>query len=242
MWQTRSTETMLPEKGWNRRHCTAALAGMALVGLSLGAAAQDRALPNAGSPSAPARTSPSSTLLVLGDSLSAEYGLPRGSGWVTLLGQRLNQSHPGWQVVNASISGDTTSGGRTRLPALLARHQPRLVILELGGNDALRGLSLQQTREHLQAMVQASRAAGAKVLLLGMQMPPNYGADHAARFAALYREVAQQFHVGLVPFFLSAIADKPDIAEWFQADRIHPTVKAQPLMLDTVWPELKKLL
>jgi acyl-CoA thioesterase-1 len=145
-------------------------------------------------------------------------------------------------VANASISGETTSGGRTRLPALLTRHQPRLVIIELGGNDALRGLSLQQTREHLHAMVQASRKAGAKVLLLGMQMPPNYGADHAARFAALYRDVSQEFKVGLVPFFLSAIADKPDLAEWFQADRIHPTVKSQPLMLDTVWPELKKLL
>ena len=182
------------------------------------------------------------TMLVLGDSLSAEYGLPRGSGWVTLMGQRLDKSHPGWQVVNASISGETTSGGRARLPALLGKHHPRLVIIELGGNDALRGLSLQQTREQLQAMVQASLSAGAKVLLLGMQMPPNYGADHAARFAALYRDVAQQFKVGLVPFFLSAIADKLDIAEWFQADRIHPTVKSQPLMLDTVWPELKKLL
>lgn len=233
---------MLPEKGWNRRHCTAALAGMALVGLSIGAAAQDRAVTQPASTPTPTRSGPASTLLVLGDSLSAEYGLPRGSGWVTLLGQRLNTSHPGWQVVNASISGETTSGGRTRLTALLKQHHPRLVIIELGGNDALRGLSLQQTREHLQAMVQACLSAGAKVLLLGMQMPPNYGADHAARFAALYREVATQSRVGWVPFFLSAIADKPDIAEWFQADRIHPTVKSQPLMLDTVWPELKKLL
>ena len=185
---------------------------------------------------------PARTLLVLGDSLSAEYGLPRGSGWVTLLGQRLGQERPGWQVVNASISGETTSGGRTRLPALLTRHQPRLVIIELGGNDALRGLSLPQTREHLEAMVQACQTSGARVLLLGMQMPPNYGADHAARFAALYRDVAQKFRTGLVPFFLRAIADKPDIAEWFQPDRIHPTVKSQPLMLDTVWPELNKLL
>ena len=208
---------------------------MALVGLSVRASAQGR-------PSPPAPPAPSRTLLVLGDSLSAEYGLPRGSGWVTLLGQRLDKEHPGWHVVNASISGETTSGGRARLPALLSRHRPDLVVIELGGNDALRGLSLSQTREHLQAMVQASRSAGAKVLLLGMQMPPNYGADHAARFAALYREVALQFKTGLVPFFLSAIAERPDIAEWFQPDRIHPTVKSQPLMLDTVWPELKKLL
>jgi acyl-CoA thioesterase-1 len=215
---------------------------MALVGLSIGAAAQDRALTNPDSAPSQARSKPASTLLVLGDSLSAEYGLPRGSGWVALLGQRLETTHAGWQVVNASISGETTSGGRTRLPALLKQHQPRLVIIELGGNDALRGLSLQQTREHLQAMVQASLSTGAKVLLLGMQMPPNYGADHAARFAALYRDVAKQYQVGWVPFFLSAIADKPDIATWFQADRIHPTVKSQPLMLDTAWPELKKLL
>ena len=233
---------MRPVKGWNRRHCTAALAGLALAGLSIGAAAQDRPTAGTAPSSAPSPSAAASTVLVLGDSLSAEYGLPRGSGWVAQLGQRLAQTHPGWQVANASISGETTSGGRTRLPALLTKHQPRLVIIELGGNDALRGLSMQQTREHLQAMVQASRGAGAKVLLLGMQMPPNYGADHAARFAALYRDVAQQFKVGLVPFFLSAIADKPDLAEWFQADRIHPTVKSQPLMLDTVWPELKKLL
>lgn len=145
---------------------------MALVGLSIGAGAQDRTMTSPTSTPASARSAAGATLLVLGDSLSAEYGLPRGSGWVTLLGQRLDQTHPGWQVVNASISGETTSGGRARLPALLGKHHPRLVIIELGGNDALRGLSLQQTREHLQAMVQASLGAGAKVLLLGMQMPP----------------------------------------------------------------------
>ena len=213
-------------EGWTRRHCTAALLGLGLVGACMRAATAES----------------QRALLVLGDSLSAEYGLPRGSGWVTLLGQRLDRERPGWQVVNASISGETTSGGRTRLPALLAKHQPRLVIIELGGNDALRGLSLQHTRDNLETLVKAAQATGARVLLLGMQMPPNYGADHATRFEAIYREVAQKFHVGLVPFFLRAIADRPDIAEWFQPDRIHPTVKSQPLMLDTVWPELKKLL
>lgn len=212
--------------GWTRRHFTAAGIGLGLVGLPMRAARADEAR----------------NLLILGDSLSAEYGLPRGSGWVALLAQRLEKEQRHWQVVNASISGETTSGGHTRLPALLTRHRPRLVIIELGGNDALRGLSLQQTREHLEAMVQASRQSGAQVLLLGMQMPPNYGPDHAARFQAMYREVARKFKIGLVPFFLSAIADRPDIAEWFQPDRIHPTVKSQPLMLDTVWPELKKLL
>ena len=115
------------------------------------------------------------TVLVLGDSLSAEYGLPRGSGWVTLLGQRLQQERPGWQVVNASISGETTSGGRTRLPSLLSQHHPALVIIELGGNDALRGLPLASTRDNLRAMVKAGKAAGAKVLLVGMQIPPNMG-------------------------------------------------------------------
>jgi acyl-CoA thioesterase-1 len=185
---------------------------------------------------------PQHTLLVLGDSLSAEYGLPRGSGWVTLLGQRLDRERPGWRVVNASISGETTSGGRTRLPALLAKHQPRLVIIELGGNDALRGLSLQHTHDNLETLVKAAQASGAKVLVLGMQMPPNYGVDHATRFENIYREVTKKSGVGLVPFFLRAIADRPDTAEWFQPDRIHPTVKSQPLMLDTVWPELKKLL
>ncbi len=181
-------------------------------------------------------------MLVLGDSLSAEYGLPRGSGWVALLTQRLSRDAAGWQVVNASISGETTSGGRSRLPGLIDKHRPRLVIIELGGNDALRGLSLAQTRDHLEFMVKACHQSGAKVLLLGMQMPPNYGADHAARFATMYREVAQQHRVGLVPFFLQSIADRPNPSEWFQPDRIHPTAQAQPLMLETVWPELKKLL
>jgi acyl-CoA thioesterase-1 len=212
---------------WNRRDCSAALLATALLGLQRIASAQ-----------APERN----TLLVLGDSLSAEYGLPRGSGWVALLTQQLSRMQNNWQVVNASISGETTSGGRTRLPALLEKHQPRLVIIELGGNDALRGLSLLQTRDHLDHMVQISRQSGAKVLLLGMQMPPNYGADHAARFAAMYRELAQKHRIGLVPFFLKAIAERPDQADWFQADRIHPSAQAQPLMLETVWPELKKLL
>ena len=218
--------TMHHAKGWTRRHCTAALLGWVGAGTSVRA-----------TPSAEPRT-----VLVLGDSLSAEYGLPRGSGWVTLLGQRLQQERPGWQVVNASISGETTSGGRTRLPSLLSKHHPALVIIELGGNDALRGLSLEHTRDNLAVLVKSAQTAGARVLLLGMQMPPNYGTDHAARFAAIYRDVALNTRVALVPFFLRSIADRPDIAEWFQPDRIHPTVKSQPLMLDTVWPELKKLL
>lgn len=182
------------------------------------------------------------TLLVVGDSLSAEYGLPRGSGWVALLQQKLELERPTWRVVNASISGDTTAGGRSRLPSLLTQHQPAVVVIELGGNDALRGLPLDMTRQHLQAMVQASQAAGAKVLLIGMQVPPNYGPDYSARFADTFAQVAKQHKASLVPFFLKGIADAPDALRWFQTDRIHPHADAHPRMLSNVWPELKKLL
>jgi acyl-CoA thioesterase-1 len=132
------------------------------------------------------------TLLVLGDSLSAEYGLPRGKGWVALLDARLQTRHPGWQVNNASISGETTAGGKSRLPALLKQHQPAIVIIELGGNDALRGLALQHSENNLREMVQASKQSGAAVLILGMRMPPNYGSQYTEKFSALFAQVAQQ--------------------------------------------------
>ena len=182
------------------------------------------------------------TVLVVGDSLSAEYGLPRGSGWVALLAQKLEKELPAWRVANASISGDTTAGGRARLPALLGQHQPAVVVIELGGNDALRGLPLEMTRQNLQAMVLACQKAGAKVLVVGMQVPPNYGAEYSARFAETFAQVARQHKTGLVPFFLQGIADVPDAQRWFQADRIHPLAEAHPRMLSNVWPELKKLL
>ena len=181
-------------------------------------------------------------VLVVGDSLSAEYGLHRGSGWVNLLQQRLDQQFPGWRVVNVSISGDTTSGGRSRLPALLRQHQPDVVVLELGGNDALRGLPLDMTRDNLAHMARASRQAGAQVLLLGMQMPPNYGARYARDFAQLFADVAKAEAARLVPFFLAGVADGPDALRYFQADRIHPNESAQPRMLDNVWSELRRLL
>mgnify|MGYP000122504216 CR=1 FL=1 len=181
-------------------------------------------------------------VLVLGDSLSAEYGLPRGSGWVALLQKQLEQSDPGTTVVNASISGETTSGGRSRLPALLRQHQPTHVVIELGGNDALRGLPLAMTRDNLNAMAQAAKTAGARVLLLGMQMPPNYGPDLTREFAALYPAVAKATGAALVPFFLKGIGDDPEPTRWFQADRIHPNEAAQPRLLANVWPELKKQL
>lgn len=181
-------------------------------------------------------------ILVLGDSISAEYGLPRGTGWVALLQKQLDQSHTGTGIVNASISGETTSGGRSRLPALLQQHQPTHVLIELGGNDALRGLSLGMTGDNLSFMAKAAKAAGAKVLLLGMQMPPNYGADLTRQFAALYPATAKTSGAALVPFFLKGVGDDPDPTRWFQADRIHPNEAAQARLLANVWPELKKQL
>jgi acyl-CoA thioesterase-1 len=178
-------------------------------------------------------------LLVLGDSLSAEYGLPRGSGWVALLEKRLAARKPALRVVNASISGETTSGGRTRLPELLAKHAPGIVVVELGGNDALRGLPLGGTEANLRDMVRAAKAAGARPLLLGMRMPPNYGRAYGEQFEAVYRRVAEAEKVPLVPFFLEAFGENE---AFFQPDRIHPAEKAQPLMLDAVWPTLSKML
>jgi acyl-CoA thioesterase-1 len=181
-------------------------------------------------------------ILVVGDSLSAEYGLQRGRGWVALLEERLDQEKVPAQVVNASISGDTTSGGRSRLPALLRQHQAAMVIIELGGNDALRGLPLNMTRGNLATMARLSREAGAKVLLLGMEMPPNYGAKYAQEFRELFTTVAKAEQAALVPFFLKNVADTSDPLKLFQSDRIHPNESAQPIMLANVWPEMRKLL
>jgi len=180
--------------------------------------------------------------VVVGDSLSAEYGLKRGSGWVALMEQRLAQEKIKATVVNASISGDTTSGGRSRLPALLTQHRPTLVVIELGGNDALRGLPLAMTQDNLQVMTQTAQAAGAKVLLLGMQVPPNYGQDYGKQFADTFVNVAKANKAALVPFLLKGVADGPQADKLFQADRIHPNEAAHPTILNTVWPAVKKLL
>ncbi len=179
---------------------------------------------------------------MLGDSLSAEYGLQRGEGWVALMQTRLDQEKIPAHVVNASISGDTTSGGRSRLAALLKQHQPTLLIIELGGNDALRGLPLNMSQDNLEAMSSAAKAAGAKVLLLGMQMPPNYGQAYAKQFAEMFSAVAKSQQAVLVPFLLKGIADVPDSLKLFQADRIHPVAAAHPTILNNVWPAVKKLL
>ena len=181
-------------------------------------------------------------MLVLGDSLSAEYGLKRGTGWVALLQARLAALAPGARVVNASISGDTTSGGASRLAALLAQHQPTHVLIELGGNDALRGLPLAMSQDNLQAMVRAAKATGAKVLLLGMQVPPNYGRQYTDDFATLFAQVARAHKTALVPFLLRGVADVPDADAMFQRDRIHPVEAAHPRILDNVWPVLRPML
>jgi acyl-CoA thioesterase-1 len=207
------------------RHCSL---------LALGAACAGESVAQAG-----ARRGP---LLVVGDSLSAEYGLERGSGWVALLQQRLARDKHAIEVINASISGDTTAGGRSRLPALLAQHRPGIVIIEVGGNDALRGLPLNMTQANLSAMVRAAKAAGARVLVLGMQVPPNYGQKYAQDFANLFASVAKVEGAALVPFFLAGVAEGPDAEKLFQPDRIHPNAQAQPRMLDNVWPALKPLL
>jgi acyl-CoA thioesterase-1 len=199
---------------WGIAHCSAATAAAGAAGLG-------------------------PLLLVVGDSLSAEYGLPRGRGWVALLEQRLAQQKATARVVNASISGDTTSGGRSRLPALLAQHRPTHVVLELGGNDALRGLPLAMTEANLRAMAQAAKAAGARVLITGMQVPPNYGQRYGADFVALFARVAKSEGAALVPFLLAGLADGPDADTNFQPDRIHPKAEAHPRILDNVWPVLQ---
>ena len=179
------------------------------------------------------------TILVFGDSLSAGYGLPAGSGWVSLLEQRLKRDRLDYTIVNASISGETTLGGRNRIADALAQHKPAVVIVQLGGNDGLRGNPIEETRRNLIAIVGASRKAGAKVLLVGMRIPPNYGKVYTRRFEALFAEVARQQNASLVPFMLQGFADKP---EWFQSDGIHPAVEAQPRILDNIYRRLRALL
>jgi acyl-CoA thioesterase-1 len=182
------------------------------------------------------------TVLIVGDSLSAEYGLTRGTGWVALMSQQAIKESLAVKWVNASISGDTTAGGASRLPALLKQHQPQLVILELGGNDALRGLDLNITQKNLMAMAKASQTFGAKVLIIAMQVPPNYGANYSKQMAATYANVSGATGAQLNLQFLKGVADDPDPLKWFQADRIHPNENAQAMMMKNIWPQLKKML
>ena len=175
------------------------------------------------------------TVLVLGDSLSAEYGLARGAGWVALAEKKLQDQKMDATVVNASVSGETTSGGRSRLPALLQKYKPALVVIELGANDGLRGLPVATARANLLAMADAAAKADAKVVLIGMRMPPNYGRDYADKFFAMYGTLSKEIKAPLVPFMLDGIADKQ-----FQADRLHPLAEAHPTILANIWPTLQK--
>lgn len=179
------------------------------------------------------------TLLVVGDSLSAAHGMDVGSGWVALLGKRLERQKHDYQVVNASISGDTTASGLARLPGLLAAHQPAIVIIELGGNDGLRGLALEHMKHNITAMVTKAKSRHARVLLVGMQLPPNYGNHYTERFQRIYREIAADQQVGLAPFLLDGIATNRAL---MQPDGIHANAKAQQKMLENVWPHLRPLL
>lgn len=183
--------------------------------------------------------SASKTVLVLGDSLSAEYGIARGAGWVTLLEKRIRAEEIDATIINASISGETTSGGRARISELLGQHRPSVVVIELGGNDGLRGLPLTSAEANLRAMIQETQKAKAKVLLVGMQIPPNYGREYADRFSGLYQKLSKEAKIPLVPFLLDGVASRPQL---FQADRIHPLAEAQPIMLNNIWPHLKPLL
>src|SRR5450830_1542357 len=179
------------------------------------------------------------TLLVVGDSLSAEYGLARGSGWVALLEKKLQASSSDVRIVNASVSGETTSGGRTRLPALLTRHKPDIVVIELGANDGLRGLPVAAADANLRAMVAAARKADARVLLVGMRIPPNYGRDYSEKFFAMFGRISRDEKVPLAPFMLDGVAEKADL---FQADRLHPLASAHPVILANIWPSLQPML
>ncbi len=176
---------------------------------------------------------------MLGDSLSAEYGLSQGTGWVTLLASRLKSQSLNATVINASISGDTSSGGKTRLWSLIEKYHPSIVIIELGGNDGLRGLSLAATESNFRSMISIAQKNKAKVLLIGMRLPPNYGHTYTEKFAGLYARLAQETGSALAPFLLEGIADNLQL---FQPDRIHPIAAAHPRMLDNVWPHLRSLL
>ncbi len=178
-------------------------------------------------------------ILVYGDSLSAAYGLSQKEGWVALLGQRLAQKQFPHKVINASISGETSFGGATRIEAALKQHRPDIIIVELGGNDGLRGLPLTDSKSNFEKILRASAKANTKILLVGMRLPPNYGRDYTEKFHAMYADLAKQYQAELVPFMLEGVADSRDN---FQADNIHPTAKVQPQILENVWGPLQPLL
>jgi acyl-CoA thioesterase-1 len=197
---------------------------------------------NANLPSVGQGAQSAPTVLIVGDSLSAEYGLARGTGWVQLMSQQAAQEKISINLVNASISGDTTSGGVSRLAALLQQHRPQVLLIELGGNDALRGLSLTMTENNLRRMALAGKNAGAKVMLVAIQVPPNYGEKYRQQMDAIYLKVAKETGSQLNQQFLKGVADDADPLKFFQADKIHPNEAAQMLIMKNVWPQLKKML
>lgn len=176
---------------------------------------------------------------MVGDSLSAEYGLARGAGWVALLEQKLKAQKIDANIVNASISGETTSGGRARLPALLTAHKPDVVVIELGANDGLRGLPVEAASTNLRQMITMSQQQRAKVMLIGMRMPPNYGRAYTERFFGMFGALSKEYKAPLVPFMLDGVADKPAL---FQSDRLHPSAQAHPIILNNIWPTFYKLI
>ncbi|MGC3963564.1 MAG: arylesterase [Rhodocyclaceae bacterium] len=186
-----------------------------------------------------ARGAMAASILVMGDSLSAGYGIEQAQAWPTLLDQKLKSEGYRYEVVNASISGETTAGGRSRINAALDRARPSVVIIELGANDGLRGLSLKAMRDNLDAMIRASQDAGARIVLVGMQMPPNFGQAYTQKFRDTFAELSRQYKTALVPFLLDGFAQKREL---FQADGLHPVAQAQPMVLDNVWPALRPLL
>jgi acyl-CoA thioesterase-1 len=237
-------ESALP-RGWMRwmqglRHCKRAALRLAtlvwtallcLLTLAVGPAF-----------AAPGPVPKPATVMVFGDSLSAEYGLSRGQGWVALTEARMKGLRWPVKVVNASLSGETTAGGLSRLPALLAEHRPTHVVIELGANDALRGLSVKVAQAQLNQLVKLSQAAQARVLLVGMMAPPNMGKRYGDDFARMYQQVSASTQAGLVPFMLQGVADRADARDWFQADGLHPLAKAHPIIRDTIWPRWQALL
>lgn len=226
--------------------CACALLALAACARAPAPASDDDATPVAAvAPDAPPTPAPAAVpvaqhvVLVMGDSLSAGYGLAASEGWVSLLATKVAQEKPGWGVVNASVSGETTAGGAARIAGDLARNRPDVVAIELGANDGLRGLPLEQTRANLEAMISAARAANAKVLLIGMRLPPNYGPDYTRDFETLFADLAKRQQVAFLPFLLEPVA-ADDTA--FQADRLHPNAGAQPKLRDHVWAALEPLL
>jgi acyl-CoA thioesterase-1 len=178
------------------------------------------------------------SIVVFGDSISAAYGLAQARGWVALLGERVKRERPDYIVVNASISGETTAGGLARIDKVLQQNKPNIVVLELGGNDGLRGLPVAEMKKNLAAIIERSQKAGARVLLVGVRIPPNYGLEYSEQFAATFPELAQRYKTAAVPFLMEGFWDR---SELFQPDRIHPTAEAQPLMTDVVWKALRPL-